>query len=157
MGARSRLTNIRVWREKSQAAVLSASLFLIPILAGLIAGMKWPSDSVEFYSLIAQVIATLFVAIAVEFFLRDASIWNSPADKFMVMALIAITWTGMFACIRAILVGGDGLMTGFATAGIVAASVLVSLTLFARVQDSARPRPGLMLVLLIPAALMMYL
>lgn len=139
-----------------QGAVFSVALPLIPILAGLVAGIKWPSGSGDFYSLMAQVIATLFVAICVEFFLRDTSIWTSRNDKFTVVALIAITWTGLFGCIRAMLVGGDGYMTGLATAGIVAASVLVSLALFARVQGSSRAQPALMLVLLLPAVLLLY-
>jgi hypothetical protein len=105
-----------------------------PLLVGVAAANSWPHVGKEFYSSLAQVIATLFVAIAVDLFASQAS-RRSVRDALQLLLLIAQSWFGFFACIRALAGGGTALTAGLAAAGVAAASVLLSLTLYERIRD----------------------
>jgi hypothetical protein len=102
---------------------------LVPVLIGVTMGAQWPDAGENFYASAAQVIATLFIAIAVEFFAREAA-GESALDRLRLVLLIALSWLGFFACLRALAGDPGGTTTGLAGAGVTAASVLVALTLY---------------------------
>jgi len=111
------------------------ALALIPILVGAGMGLKWADAEDPFYSSISQVIATLFVAITFDFFATEAS-RKGGLDGVRLLALIAQSWLGFFACIRALATGGTGVTMALAGAGVTAAAVLVSLALYGHIVTS---------------------
>ena len=105
----------------------------VPILVGLALSKRWPRAGENFYATAAQVIATLFVAAAVEFFAREAT-QAYMTDSIRLLLLIAVSWAGLFACIRALAGGGTRETAGLAGAGVAAVSVLVSLALYEQIK-----------------------
>lgn len=135
-----------------------ALLLLMPILTWLAVAKRWPTEDDAYYSTLAQIIATLFIAIAIEFFARDNVLWKDRLDQFMILGLIAISWSGLFACVRALLDGGTAFTSGLAAAGVMSASVLVSLALFARVRPAVSGPPvRIVLVFLVPPVVLLVL
>jgi hypothetical protein len=154
INASSANAKIQHWRP----ALVVGMLLLLPVLTGIAAARRWPSIDESFYAVASQIIATLFIAISVEFFARDKLVWEDKLDQFMILALIAFSWSGLFACIRAMLDGGTALTSGLATAGLMSASVLVSLALFARVKASSSGSPArIVLMFLFPPVLLLIL
>lgn len=132
-------------------------LVLLPLLTGLGVARRWPDADVETYNVIAQLIATLFIAIAVEF-ARSTVLWEDRLDRLLVQILIGMSWTGLFTCVRALLDGGTSLTAGLAAAGLMSASVLVWLALFARMSGSTSgPPASVVLVLLTPPVVLLLL
>jgi len=115
---------------------------VLPLCVGITVASRWHGEAGEnFYTTISQVIATLFVAIAVEFF-TSADKEREGYEVGVLIALVLLAWTGFFACIRA-LVGDDtgtSLTAGVAACGLTANVVLVSLTLYMRIVQSRQAR-----------------
>ncbi len=142
--------------KQSLPFLVVALLLLFPVLAGVAVAMRWPGASENFHATVAQIIATLFIAIAVEFYARDKLMWDDKLDQFMVLGLIAFSWSGLFGSIRGMLDDGTAFTSGLAAAGMMSASVLVSLALFARVRASSLgPPAGIVLVFLFPPVLLL--
>lgn len=155
---RTNAGKIQVRVQHGRPTLVVAMLLLLPILIGIAVTLRWPDANENFYEVSSQIIATLFIAIAVEFFGRDKLIWEDKLDQFMVMALIAISWSGLFGCIRAMLNGGSVLTAGLAAAGLMSASTLVSLVLFARVKAlNSAPPTKIVLMFLFPPVLLLIL
>lgn len=109
---------------------------MVPVLVGLAMGKRWADAGENFYSATSQAIATLFIAIAVgEFFAREAS-EKEALDGLRIVLLIGVSWLGFFACIRALAGDASSVTSGLAGAGVTAASVLVSLSLYDRIKGS---------------------
>jgi hypothetical protein len=106
---------------------------MAPILTGAMMAVKWPEPSENFYASIAQIIATLFVAMMIEFFASEAT-QRESFDATLVVMLLALSWVGLLACIYALAGASNGLTVGLAGAGVTSASVLVSLTLYDKVK-----------------------
>jgi hypothetical protein len=121
----------------TREAIRLAGFVLIPMLVGVTMGARWPDAGGDFYASTAQVIATLFIAIAVEFFAREASRKSAPLDRLRLVLLIAQSWAGFFACVRALAGDATAVTVGLASAGVTAASVLVSLTLYEQIRASS--------------------
>lgn len=127
-------------------------LLLFPVSTGIAAARRWPDVNTGFYATVSQIIATLFIAMAVEFFARNKSIWETRFDNFMFLTLVGGSWMGLFACVRGMLEKGTALTSGLAVAGLVSASLLVSLALIGQVDQSSSKRPTrVLLALLLPA------
>jgi hypothetical protein len=105
----------------------------IPILVGVAMAAKWPHAGGDFYSSIVQVIATLFVAIAVEFFAREASATGRMEGVRLVL-LVGESWAGVFGCVRALAGSGTAVTAGLAGTGVTAAAVLLALALYEEIR-----------------------
>jgi len=145
--------------ERWAPLVVVAMLLLLPILTGVAVAKKWPNSDEGLYATMSQIIATLFIAIVVEFLGPDSRVWDDKLDQFMILGQIAFSWLGLFGCIRAMLDGGTALTSGLAAAGVMSASVLVSLALFARVRPATSGSPpfSFVLVFLYPPVLLLIL
>jgi hypothetical protein len=99
-------------------------------------GIKWGSVEDNYYESTSQIIASLFIAMAVELF-ADRQAWSEPLARVQALVLIALSWIGLFACIRALAGGGDAISVALAGAGVTAASTLVALTLYGRIGQMA--------------------
>jgi hypothetical protein len=147
----------RLYMQLAPTIVVLMLLFF-PILCGVSVAMRWPHAKGEFYATASGIIATLFIAMAVEFFAGDRQVLADELDRFMVLGLIILSWSGLFGCIRAMLDVGTWLTSGLAGAGLMAASVLVSLALLTRVtQSNARPPVSIVLIFLIPPVALLVL
>jgi multisubunit Na+/H+ antiporter MnhF subunit len=104
---------------------------LIPTLVGVRIGIAPRAPADDFYSTSAQVIATLFLAITVEFFARQAA-GRGMQDAVVALVLAGQSWIGFFACLRALTGAATDLTRGLTAMGITAASVLLSLALYDR-------------------------
>jgi hypothetical protein len=78
-------------------------LLLLPVLTAVAAARRWPHVGVNFYAGTSQVMATLFVAMALELFVPDKPVWENKNDRFLILALMAVSSSGLFACLRATL------------------------------------------------------
>jgi hypothetical protein len=94
--------------------------------------LKWPNPGGSFYSDTGQIIATLFVAMAIEFFAFGAK--GETYDALLAIALLALSWLGLLACIRASAGSATGATVALAGTGVTAASTLVSLSLYEKVK-----------------------
>ena len=138
------------------------ALVAIPILVGIAMAINWPDAGESFYSSVSQIIATLFIAIAVEFFYTTARM--EILDVVRVVLLTALSWLGLIACVRALAGDQNSVTVGLAGAGVTAASVLVSLALYEQVtrhqtQDTRAGRMASALIfcfVIIPVALLMW-
>lgn len=139
-------TRLQHW----QAALVVGGLLILPVLTGIRVAQRWPSPGGDFYAATSQVIATLFIAIALEFFARGG-LGEEKLDRRMIQGLFVLSWFGFFGCVRAMLGGETAWTSGLAAAGLVSASVLISLVLLARVRVSAE----LVLMFLIPPVLIL--
>lgn len=115
----------------------------------------------DFYSTSAQVIATLFIAITVEFFARQAA-GRGILDAVVALVLCGQSWIGFFACVRALKGSANGLTLGLTGMGVAAAAVLLTLALYdrmaARDDVSGREKSvagGILLVVLLAAAVLL--
>ncbi len=108
---------------------------IVPLAVGLGVGTDAREPSSDFYATGAQVIATLFLAVTVDFFARQAT-GEGIQDAVVALVLSGQSWIGFFACIRA-LTGAPGPVTlGLTAMGVTAASVLLAL----RFYDAMRAR-----------------
>lgn len=132
-------------------------LLLLPVLAGLVVAKRWDADA-GFYSTVSQIIATLYIAIAVEFFTAERLLWEDGPDQVLVLALLGSSSLGLFACVRGFLIGGGGpVMTGLAAAGLMACSMLVGLALLRRIRLSERiPPMQVLAVFVVPPVLLLF-
>jgi hypothetical protein len=105
-----------------------------PLLVGATMGLKWPNPGESFYSDTGQIIATLFVAMAIEFFAFGAK--GETYDALLAIALLALSWLGLLACVRASAGSATGTTVALAGTGVTAASTLVSLSLYEKVKAS---------------------
>ena len=94
-----------------------------------------PASKNDAYSAIAQIIATLFVAVVLEFFVPQRPM-TSATDRTVSLCLIGFSWTGLFACVRAMVGRGEFFTAALAVGGLTAVSVLASLAIFARYQQT---------------------
>lgn len=111
------------------------SLVLAPILTGATMSVRWPEPSENFYASIAQIIATLFIAMMIEFFAFNTT-HRTSFDATLIIVLLAESWLGLLACIYALAGADGGLVVALAGVGVTSASILVSITLYSRVRDS---------------------
>lgn len=117
------------------AHVVGVVVFLaLPVVVGVGVALRWPDANGDTYSAVAQIIGTLFIAIVLEFFGRDRPFWDDTSDLVAVLGLIAFSWLGLFGCVRGMLDGGSAWTVALAASGLTSASVLVSLSLFARLR-----------------------
>lgn len=144
------------WDSKSrpesrwQTAIL-VGLLVIPLLVGTSSAQRWPNLDNDFYSGASQVIATLFVAIALEFFSRTTPPWSDRLERAVVLCLMAISWAGLFASIRATIdTHGGPINIALTTAGLMSTSILVCVALFDRIGTT-----GLVLTFLLAPVLIM--
>lgn len=144
-------------RYKKWVPLLVVAMLLgLPVLTGVAVARRWPTIDDAYYGAVSQIIATLFIAIAVELFAPDKLVWDDRLDQFMVLSLIALSWSGLFGCARAMLGGGTAFTSGLAATGLMSASVLVSLALFARVTPTKTGPPAkLVFVFLVPPVLLL--
>lgn len=148
---------------RENARFIVVAVLLIPTLAGVrIASANRAPDS-DFYATSAQVIATLFVAITVDFFARQAA-ERARQDALVALMLAGQSWVGFFACLRALTGAATDLTRGLTAMGVTAASVLLSLALYdrmaARADVSEREKAlaafMILIVLFAAIALMIY-
>jgi cation transport ATPase len=120
-------------RRQRRARLVVAATLTIPLCVGLTVAFRWGDAPGEnFYTTISQVIATLFVAIAVEFFTRVAT-ERRPYEAVALLLLMLMGWTGFFACIRALAGNTTSITAGVAATGVTATELLVSLALYDRI------------------------
>jgi hypothetical protein len=105
----------------------------VPILVGVAMGTAQRDAGNDFYATGAQVIATLFIAIAVEL-VRQADRRQLP-NAIGTLVLIGESWIGFFACIRALAGGASSLTLGLAGAGVTAAVLLLSWSLYEQITE----------------------
>lgn len=130
----------------------------VPVVVGVTTAIRWPRFGPDAYPTIAQVIATLMIAIAIELFARDEyAWWEDPHDQIMIIVLIGTTWAGLFGCIRAMLDRGTLLTETLAVAGLMAASLLLSLTLYAHIRKSKRKVGGLVVLVFLVIPLFVFI
>ncbi len=139
----------RTSRVPRQPTVDAAMAILAPVLFGVGVGLRWPKLDDRAYDIVAQVIATLFIALAVELLAQKPGAWRDPAHRVQAVALVLIAWFGLFGCIRAIFDDGSALTAGLAAAGLAAASALIALAAYARATDSSSQGPTWLVVLLL--------
>jgi hypothetical protein len=118
--------------RRAHPLLLMTLLLIYPGVVGLGVGRRWPNISSDAYGVIAQTIATLLIAIVFEFFARDRPLWEDRIDQATVLLSVAVTWTGVAACLRGMLDGGSAWTAGLATAGVASAAVLISLSMVTR-------------------------
>lgn len=119
-------------RSTALRAFTAGLTVAVPVLAGYIAGHRWPAGDAVYYASAAQIIATLFIAITVELFAPKTE-QAGIADTANVVPLTLITWFGFFASIRALVGDPTDLTVGFSAAGLTAASLLVSFNIYDRI------------------------
>jgi hypothetical protein len=139
--------------DRFRAAVFVALVLATLVLVGIGAAKWWPHASPEYYSVIAQIIVTLFLAVAIEFFTgsRDRA---DLLDRVLVFPMIAIAWLGLFACLRAIARGGSAFTAGVAAAGVSAAADLIAILLYERLKKDEPALAGPIVVALIAAPIL---
>ena len=143
---------VKLPRDMSARAIVGM-LTGLPILVGISVGLNWRDASVDYYANSAQIIVTLFIAVAIEFIVGREDIWEDELDRSMILGLITISWFGLFGCIQAMLDDGNALASGAAAAGLTAASVLVALTLLTAMRNLPAPPRTVTLLLLFPPVL----
>jgi hypothetical protein len=115
----------------SNARLIVVAVFLVPAAVGVSTATASREPNGDFYATSAQVIATLFLAITVEFFARQAA-GRGLQDAVVALVLAAQSWIGFFACVRALTGAPSDLTLGLTTMGVAAASVLLALGLYDR-------------------------
>lgn len=116
--------------EKAGLAVFAA-IVTVPALVGVAMGISQRSASGDFYATSAQVIATLFIAIAVDA-VRQAG-QRQVRDAVSTLVLMGQSWIGFFACIRALAGGASDLTVALAGVGVTAAALLLSWSLYEQI------------------------
>jgi hypothetical protein len=110
------------------------------VCVGLSVGARWGHKvTPDFYTTASQVIATLFVAVAIEFLARAAT-ERRPYEATTLLLLVLMGWTGFFACLRALAGDATGVTAGAAAGGVTAAQLLTSLALYDLIVRSERGR-----------------
>jgi hypothetical protein len=143
---------LRQWAQPSFLVVL----VLLPVAAGIGTGQRWGNADASFYATTAQIIATLFIAITVEFYVHLSEKWKGIQERVAIVALLVMSWIGLFACIKAMVEGGTSWSSGLAGAGLVAASGVVSLSFCERLRGGAGPRQNaIALLFLAPPVLLL--
>lgn len=145
----------------SDARLIVVAVVLIPALVGVKIGAVSREPADDFYATSAQVIATLFLAITVGFFARQAA-GRGMQDAVVALVLAGQSWIGFFACVRALTGAATDLTRGLTGMGVTAASVLLSLALYdgmlARDDISQRGKSvgaGIILIVLFAAVLLL--
>jgi len=137
------------------------AIVLVPALVGVAMGTAQRDAGGEFYATSAQVIATLFVAIAVEFFPPQAG-QRQLRDAVTTLVLVGQSWIGFFACIRALAGAASGLTVALAGVGVTAAALLLSWSLYGKItqpDDSSHQQKsiaaGIVVIFLIAAVVLL--
>lgn len=90
------------------------------------------APGVDFYTTVAQVIVAMYLAVALESFVSGGtSLGRSDRAEFAV--LLSISWIGLIACLRGIVIPGESWTGGLGGAGLIAAALLVTTNLANRV------------------------
>jgi hypothetical protein len=127
-------------QQKRQAFLVTVAALTTPPCVGVAVGARWAHGANEgFYTTAAQVIATLFVAVTVDFFARAAT-KRRPEEGLALLVLVLVGWTGFFCCLRALASGGTAVTAGAAAAGVTATQLLTSLALYDRILSESRGR-----------------
>lgn len=133
-------------------------MLALPVMVGTAVAIRWGTHEAEFYETVSQIIATLFIAIVVEFFTPKQMLWEDGPDHVLILILLSIGSSGLFGSLRGILGGGGPIFTGVAAAGLMACTMLVSLALLRRIRRSERLSPIIVIgVLLLPAIIILSL
>jgi hypothetical protein len=139
---------------------IGVAAVLIPALVGVRLATSSREPDGDFYPTAAQVIATLFLALTVEFFARQAA-GRGAQDAVIVLALSGLSWIGFFACMRALTGADTDLTRGLTGMGVTAASVLLAVALYdtmaARENVSHREKSiaGVMILIVLFAAILL--
>jgi hypothetical protein len=141
--------SLRRWTEP----LFLALLIVLSVVAGMLTSQRWTGMDSGFYGVISQLIATLFIAITVEFFAQLPRSWKGTQERIAIFILIVMSWTGLFACITALVALGakhagevPAWLAGFAGSGLLAAAAVVSLSFTERLRGKDRPRQTLIAV-----------
>ena len=127
----------------------ATALVVLPaVLIGILGGASWSSAGPNYYSVVSQIIATLFVATAIEYLLADESTLAEVSNRWSAGILLLLSWSGLFACTRALADDGNAVLAGTATGGLAAASALVGMTFFAKMQAESGPTTAALFLLL---------
>jgi hypothetical protein len=113
--------------------VVTWSLVVYPVLYGALATRTWLVFSTEVYTTLAQTIAAFFIAVSIDLFAGPRS--GLLRGHFLFTTyLLAASWTGFFACVRAIIQPGSPLTIALSMGGLCAAAVAVSVALAERIK-----------------------
>jgi hypothetical protein len=88
--------------------------------------------SESYFTTVAQVIAALYLTVAIEAFV-DGGVVLTRSDQVEFGVLLTISWLGLLACIRGVVVQGEPWTAGLGGAGLMASIFLVTTTLANRV------------------------
>ena len=126
-------------------------VLLLPVVTGWRVAQRWPDPDVSFFEGTAQLLAALFIAMAVELSTPGEKVWQETLDKAMLLVLLATGWLGLFGCLRAMFSGhGSALLSGLSGAGLIAASTLVSLAWLSHLHLGAGRLAAIVLIFLVP-------
>jgi hypothetical protein len=90
----------------------------------------WDEPSKEgYYSTTAQVIATMYVAVAVEFFGEKGGVRLNRLGRLEFLSLLALSWLGLLLSMRALDGHTRPWTSSFAASGVVASVFLVTTSL----------------------------
>ena len=126
-------------------------------------GKRFSDAGENFYATTAQVIVSLFIAMALEFSLGRDAITGRKQEDVQNVVLISMSWIGLVACIRALAKEGTSVTVGFAGAGVTAASALVAFALYKQAIQQSGNKPdetnlkATLIVLLFLAACVVFL
>ena len=100
------------------------------------------NGSETFYATSAQVIATMYVAVAIEYFTGDG-VELDASGRGEFIFLLAVSWVGLLASIRALTIDAVPWIPSMVSAGLVASVFLVSTGLGRRVnlKNAAMVKP----------------
>jgi hypothetical protein len=131
-------------------------LIVLTLIAGLLTADRWAGMDAAFFSTISQLIVALFIAIAVDFLIKLRRSWKSWLERAAIVIMLVLSWTGLFACIAALVSLNPAAPTpvspwlsGLAGTGLVAASAVVSLSFTERLRGKNKPRQTLIAVLFV--------
>ena len=90
------------------------------------------SDADSYYGTTAQVIATMYVAVAIEFF-TGGGVEFDARGRIEFLLLLAVSWLGLLASLQAVSGNSEDWTSAIAAAGVVASVFLVTTALGRRV------------------------
>lgn len=132
----SALHGQRLSRVELRSRVRATAALVLPALIGLTVAIRGPEVGADYFAVVSQLIATLFIAIVVEA-VTAGRVWDTRIQAMVTLWLAFLSWVGLFACIRALMEPSSPLLVGLAAAGVAAASTLVALGLHGRIASVA--------------------
>ena len=111
----------------------------------------------SFYATTAQVIATMYVAVAIEFFAGEG-VRLDRAGQTEFVFLLGTSWLGMLASVEALRQSPSAWTPSLATAGLVASVFLVTTALGRRVhlKNAAMVKPVVYVASFCPVVLLLF-